>query len=123
MSEAVRGAVGGKLAFDFDFLGEQRVKNIAEPVRAYRVVIAPETQLPAPPATPATAAAVKGGGLRWKPIAALGALALAVVAALLVWREPWVPREEPASLERMAYPLPDKPSIAVLPFVNLSGDP
>jgi TolB-like protein/rhodanese-related sulfurtransferase len=29
---------------------------------------------------------------------------------------------EPASVERMAYPLPDKPSIAVLPFDNMSGD-
>ena len=28
-----------------------------------------------------------------------------------------------ASIEKMAYPLPDKPSIAVLPFDNLSGDP
>ncbi len=30
---------------------------------------------------------------------------------------------EPASVEKMAYPLPDKPSIAVLPFDNLSGVP
>jgi len=30
---------------------------------------------------------------------------------------------EPASLDKMAYPLPEKPSIAVLPFNNLSGDP
>jgi TolB-like protein/Flp pilus assembly protein TadD len=30
---------------------------------------------------------------------------------------------EVASVERMAFPLPDKPSIAVLPFVNMSGDP
>jgi len=29
---------------------------------------------------------------------------------------------EPALVEKMAYPLPDKPSIAVLPFDNLSGD-
>ncbi len=32
-------------------------------------------------------------------------------------------RIEPASLEKMAHPLPDKPSIAVLPFDNMSGDP
>ena len=31
--------------------------------------------------------------------------------------------EEPASVEHMAFPLPDKPSIAVLPFTNMSGDP
>jgi adenylate cyclase len=33
------------------------------------------------------------------------------------------PTVEPASVEKMAFPLPDKPSIAVLPFRNLSGDP
>ncbi len=33
------------------------------------------------------------------------------------------PKEEVASKEEMAFPLPDEPSIAVLPFVNLSGDP
>ncbi len=31
--------------------------------------------------------------------------------------------QEVASTEKMAFPLPDKPSIAVLPFANLSGDP
>ena len=39
------------------------------------------------------------------------------------WWQPWAPDIEPASVERMAFPLPDKPSIAVLPFGNLSGDP
>ena len=33
------------------------------------------------------------------------------------------PTQEPASVEKMAYPLPEKPSIAVLPFVNIGGDP
>jgi len=33
------------------------------------------------------------------------------------------PEFEPASVEEMGYPLPEKPSIAVLPFDNLSGDP
>jgi TolB-like protein len=33
------------------------------------------------------------------------------------------PKIEPASKEKMAFPLPDKPSMAVLPFVNVSGDP
>jgi len=30
---------------------------------------------------------------------------------------------EPASVDKMTYPLPDKPSIAVLPFINMSDDP
>ena len=33
------------------------------------------------------------------------------------------PEFEPAKVEEMVYPLPEKPSIAVLPFVNMSGDP
>ncbi|MEE8352703.1 MAG: tetratricopeptide repeat protein, partial [Rhodospirillales bacterium] len=37
--------------------------------------------------------------------------------------QPWKSEVEPASIERMAFPLPDKPSIAVLPFTNLSDDP
>jgi TolB-like protein len=44
--------------------------------------------------------------------------------ALASWKTFSKPESAPvASLKRMAYPLPDKPSIAVLPFVNLSGDP
>ncbi len=37
VSEAVRGAVDRRLPVRFEYLGEQRVKNIADPVRAYRV--------------------------------------------------------------------------------------
>ena len=54
----------------------------------------------------------------------VGAMALLViVGGGLAWFQPWVLREEPASIERMAFPLPEKPSIAVLPFTNMSGDP
>jgi TolB-like protein len=40
-----------------------------------------------------------------------------------LWWQPWAPDVERADIEMMAFPLPDKPSIAVLPFDNLSGDP
>ncbi len=70
VSAAAHGQIGNKLPLTFDDLGEQQVKNIAQPIRVYRV----QTETPAPP-----------------PVAAL--------------------------------PLPDKPSIAVLPFQNMSGDP
>jgi adenylate cyclase len=57
---------------------------------------------------------------------ALGAAALALAAGAAVWgfylRAP-VPRVEVASEARMAFPLPAKPSVAVLAFENLSGDP
>jgi adenylate cyclase len=47
-------------------------------------------------------------------------LAVAVGIWQFYMRRPTI---EPASVEKMAYPLPDKPSIAVLPFENISGDP
>jgi adenylate cyclase len=70
VSAAAYGQIGNKLPLTFDDLGEQQVKNIAQPIQVYRV----RAVNPAPP-----------------PVTAL--------------------------------PLPDKPSIAVLPFANMSGDP
>jgi adenylate cyclase len=54
--------------------------------------------------------------------ATLAAAVLLGAAAAIVWLKPWAPTLQPASVEKMAFPLPDKPSIAVLPFDNLSGD-
>jgi TolB-like protein/Flp pilus assembly protein TadD len=72
VSAGVYEQVRRKLDCHFDDLGDQPVKNIAEPLHVYRVRTAP----------------------------------------------PLDPAAEPAGL-----PLPSKPSIAVLPFNNLSGDP
>jgi adenylate cyclase len=47
---------------------------------------------------------------------------LVIVGGVLAWLKPWQQREEPASVDRMVFPLPDKPTIAVLPFTNMSGD-
>jgi TolB-like protein/thioredoxin-like negative regulator of GroEL len=58
----------------------------------------------------------------WSPVAVAAAVLAIAVIGIMVW-QPWAPDVEPASVERMAFPLPDKPSIAVLPFVNMSGDP
>jgi len=69
LSASAHEQVRGKIDVEFADLGDQSLKNIARPVRAYRIVL--ET----PPPQPA------------------------------------------------ALPLPDKPSIAVLPFQNMSGDP
>ena len=52
---------------------------------------------------------------------------LAVVIGIVagaIWKIYLSPAPIPiASVDRMKYPLPDNPSIAVLPFVNMSGDP
>ena len=54
ISDAVRTAIGNKLPFAYTFIGEQSVKNIAEPVRAYRVL--------EPGASPATSPGQVGTG-------------------------------------------------------------
>ncbi len=74
ISESVRLALGNKIPLEFEYMGEQEVKNIAEPVLAYRAVI---------------------GG-----------------AAVRVEKQ-----------QQVAAKTAEKPSIAVLPFVNMSDDP
>jgi adenylate cyclase len=75
ISESVRTAVGKKLDLGYEFMGEQKVKNIEEPVRAYRVMM----------------------------------------------EEGKEPKVVPTKKNTLN--VPDKPSIAVLPFDNMSGDP
>jgi adenylate cyclase len=109
--------LGKKLPLGYEYLGEQSVKNIEKPVRVYRIL------------TEAEAAGKvigeirpKTKQLRWAAIGGIVVLIL-VVGALAIWNFYFQPAFEPASVEKMKYPLPDKPSIAVLPFVNMSGDP
>jgi adenylate cyclase len=75
VSRVVRDQVRDRFDHAFEDLGEQQVKNIARPVRVYRV------------------------------------------------RDTGVAAKTPSALAQPALPLPDKPSIAVLPFANMSGDP
>ncbi len=105
-----------KVAVGYEYLGEQRVKNIEKPVPVYRALLDPEDA--------GKVVGIRRNVLRpWiAAAAAAGLVALVGAGGLVIW-QPWVQREEPANLERLAFPLPEKPSIAVLPFDNLSGDP
>ncbi len=75
ISDAVRTAIGNKLPLEYEFMGEQTVKNIKEPIRAYQVRLVSGEQ----------------------------------------------PEESVPVLTELE--LPEEPSIAVLPFTNMSGDP
>ncbi|MEE8122164.1 MAG: adenylate/guanylate cyclase domain-containing protein, partial [Anaerolineales bacterium] len=103
----------GKLEVGFDDLGEQEVKNITEPVLAYRVL--PEGQT-------ATAPLRKRMPSRWRIPAIAAAVVVVIAAGGIAWWQPWVTDVEPASIDKMAFKLPDRPSIAVLPFTNMSDD-
>ena len=118
VSRKVLDEVRDKLDVGYEFLGEQSVKNIERPIPVYRVVLAPETAGQIIGERRAARAAWGRPAL----MAAAAVVLLAVVGGVAVWR-PWSPDVEPASVERMAFPLPEKPSIAVLPFDNMSGDP
>ena len=111
--------VKNKLPLGYQFLGEQAVKNISEPVRVYLVLMEPE-------AVGKVIGEKKTKIRQWqRPVIALVIVFILIVAAFVIWKfylRP-APSIEVASKEKMAFPLPDKPSIAVLPFVNMSEDP
>jgi class 3 adenylate cyclase len=117
VSRTVVSHVKGKVDSDFKDLGEKTVKNIAQPIQVYRVLMEPESA-----GMGTRAQQVIQTPWRWAAAAAV-AVVFVGAGAVVVWLRPWEPTAERASVERMAYPLPDKPSIAVLPFVNLSDDP
>ena len=120
VSGKVAKEVEKKLAFAFEAMGEQRVKNIAEPVPVYRV------NLHGQPRRRLIKALAKSHShfARWLTIAAV-VVAIALVAGVAAWvgLGGWSkPQIAAASNARMAFPMPDKPSIGVLPFTNMSDD-
>ena len=113
--------VKNKLSLGYEYLGEQTVKNIAEPVRIYRVLLGSKVST-------SRLTRWKSTGLKyWKKTPVYIKTLLALIAGInAIWQiyirlSP--PHVEVASQKKMALPLPDKPSIAVLPFAYTSGDP
>jgi TolB-like protein/Flp pilus assembly protein TadD len=160
--------VENKLSLGYEYLGEQTVKNIAKPVRVYRVLLEPS-------ASGRVIGGKKVKPRQWKNAAiGLVVVVIVVVVAIVIWKvyippspkqeivsrekittplaekpsattpsspevapkekvTPPVPEKLPrvvtatplvekADPKKMAFSLPDKPSIAVLPFANMTGD-
>ena len=108
--------VENKLEIGFADLGPQAVKNIKKPVNAYKVLLDPKDA-----GKTVSAYKAKAPGRLWLAAAVTMLVVVAGVSGIMYYQAR--PAFEPASVGRMAYPLPDKPSIAVLPFENYSDDP
>jgi TolB-like protein len=112
--------VANKLGLEYENLGEHQVKNISTPIRVYRVLSFPGA------AAHRVVQAKETLGRRWRKIAlSIGAVTVVAVVVLGIWQfyMRHRPSVEPVSKEKMAFSLPEKPSIAVLPFTNMSDDP
>ena len=120
ISESAYQQIENKLPLRYDYVGEHTVKNITKPVRVYRARIESEV-------APSKIAKEKKPGRKRLSKAALGIIAVVVIAGAVILYQyvlrPSPSKTEVASKEKMAFPLPDVPSIAVLPFVNMSEDP
>jgi adenylate cyclase len=108
-----------KLPLGYEYLGKQSVKNIPKPVGAYRVLMQPRVIV--------AKQKEEAKGIpfwRSKAVLTVGIAVLLVIVGVAVWNFYLRPAPvEVASMEKMSYALPDKPSIAVLPLTNMSGDP
>lgn len=117
ISQQALDHVETKIDFRFVSLGEQNVKNIERPLHVYKIVLdgsgAPKPYSTAPNAR-----------RRLVFLRAAGVVACLIIVGLVgAWLRPWEAPIKPATIERMVHALPERPSLAVLPFANMSDGP
>jgi adenylate cyclase len=140
ISGIVYDQIKTKLALGYEDLGPQAVKNIAEPVRVYRVQLEPGAVVPAAHEQEAKAVGEAGRLLpqqgsaarrvfawSWrKGVLAVVGLLLLLWAGVTIWQgfvRPSSPAQAVPAETALTVAVPAAPSIVVLPFVNLSSDP
>jgi adenylate cyclase len=116
IQDAAYQTVPKRLPFKYASLGERELKGFNERVRAYSVSLRDDSATSKSEAPSADVG--RPAAQSWSRYL-LGLMVAAVIVAggSLAWWQPWQPKTA------LAYPLPDKPSIAILPFDNLSDDP
>lgn len=118
ITPAVREATPRRLPFELENLGEQALKGFDEPIGVYRVTLAPGATVPSP--DPGRSGGPVEGPSRFKIVTT--AVVLAVFALAVYGYVTWQSKD-PAGSAPDAQLQSEKPSIAVLPFDNMSGDP
>ena len=118
ITSAIQEALPNRLPFSIESLGEHALKGFEELVRVYRVQLELDGSVPQPQQK--SNRQESPASRRWMVIVAI--VVILAAAGTGYWLKYSLPREEAASMENMAFPLPEKPSIAVLPFTNMSGD-
>ena len=110
--------VENKLELEYEFLGEQKVKNITRPIRIYRVLSYPGA------AAHRVVQAKKIMRKKWLWVAVSTVFIFLITILGLYWKYFYLPVPTDIDPEnKMTFELPKGPSIAVLPFDNMTGDP
>jgi TolB-like protein/class 3 adenylate cyclase/Tfp pilus assembly protein PilF len=109
--------VKDKLDLTIEHMGERNVKNISEPITVYRILLDDKA---AALLTPVTQISARQPAKR--RITVLAAVFVLAIGGA-VWWQFWPPNLQPATVESIPSRLAGKPSIAVLPFDNMSGEP
>jgi adenylate cyclase len=119
LSSSAYDQIQNKLAFGGEYIGEQLVKNIETPIKVYKIWSDPEAD-----GRIDTQRTISRTRWRWPAIAAI-LIVVVAGAAFYAWQgyQNREPAAETTQLEQQpSTTSSDKPSIAVLPFSNLSDD-
>jgi len=112
--------VKNKLSFRYDYIGEHEVKNIEEPVRVYRLIGEID---PGGAVSDTVEVGKRSDGWRKAVVAAVVILVVGAAAAVWISRALQESPTKQTADQKAAVARAGKPSIAVLPFDNMSGDP
>jgi TolB-like protein len=118
ITAAIHESLSKRMPFDLESLGEQELKGFDHPVHVYRIELRPGDSVP----SPESQGDHKASSGQWKQSGIIAAVLLIIATASFYWVKPPNSVDEFVPAKQVVAPLPDKPSIAVLPFTNMSTD-
>ena len=119
ITSAIHESLPRRLPFEYESLGEQNLKGFEDRIVVFRVGLTSGESIPGPQQQNFA----NKQGLPWKRGAAVVALLLAAVGGIFYAQRISNDRSPGAVVTEQQTSNAEKPSIAVLPFVNMSGDP